>query len=157
MNRIILGILVAILIIGGGTLFIFSSNGNDDASDLQSVPVVQNEADTDTIPESETIPTTAGEYIDYSPEAVASAQGTKVLFFHASWCSTCQALDQNIKAGRVPDGVAIFNLDYDTEDELRSKYEVRTQHTLVQIDDDGNKIKSWYGSYTIDQIIDQTI
>lgn len=155
MNKIILGVLAAVIIIGGA-FFIFSLDSNDNSSDVQNVPVAQNETTAD-VAESEEIPTPAGEYIDYSPEAVASAQGTKVLFFHASWCPTCQALDQNIKAGRVPDGVSIFNLDYDTEDELRSKYEVRTQHTLVQVDGAGNLIKSWYGSYTIDQIMDQVI
>ncbi len=157
MNKIILGILVTILIIGGGAFFVFSSSDTDSSSDGQSsATVVQDDTSTDKA-EAEEIPAAAGEYIDYSPEAVASAQGTKVLFFHASWCSTCQALDQNINAGRVPDGVTIFSVNYDTEDELRSKYEVRTQHTLVQIDDAGNKLTSWYGSYTIDQIIDQLI
>lgn len=156
MNKTILGILVAILIIGGGVFFIISSSSNEDLSSTSNQTVSQSTTTPDS-PDAEPRTASTGQYITYTPGAETSTEGTKVLFFHASWCSTCQALDQNIKAGRIPDGVTIFNVDYDTEDALRTKYGVRTQHTLVQIDDSGNMIKSWYGSYTIDQIMDQVI
>jgi thiol:disulfide interchange protein len=86
----------------------------------------------------------AGEYVTYTPEALAtSKQDTNVLFFHAQWCVTCRGLDRNITTGTVPAGMRIIKVDYDSSTALRQKYEVTTQHTLVQVDKNGNLLKKW--------------
>lgn len=97
----------------------------------------------------------AGTYEDYSAEKVASAEGDVVLFFHASWCPTCRALNSNIEAnlGAIPDGVTILKTDYDSETALKQKYGVTYQHTLVQVDNDGNMITKWSGGNTLASLI----
>jgi thiol-disulfide isomerase/thioredoxin len=86
---------------------------------------------------------TPGTYGDYSTAAVKAASGTKILFFHAPWCPQCRELDASIKNGTVPDGVTIFKVDYDTNQELRKKYGVTIQTTLVSIDANGNLVKKF--------------
>lgn len=98
----------------------------------------------------------SGSYEKYSAEKVAQAEtGDIVLFFKASWCPTCKALDFNIKANvsNIPNGLAILEIDYDNSLELRKKYGVTYQHTLVQVDKDGNLIKKWSGSPTLAAIV----
>lgn len=103
--------------------------------------------------EQSTPPTTAAEptapaaqpgaYKDYDPATVAATQGTKILFFHAQWCPQCRALEADIKANTVPSGVTIFKVNYDTAQDLRRKYEVTLQTTMVLIDDQGNWVKKY--------------
>ena len=80
-----------------------------------------------------------------------------MLFFHATWCSTCQALKRNLNAGIIPDGLSILQVDYDTEDELKQKHGVTFQHTLVQIDEGGDTVNRWAGSREVQEIIDELI
>jgi thiol-disulfide isomerase/thioredoxin len=90
-----------------------------------------------------------GSYEAYSPEKISRAEsGDVVLFFHASWCPSCRSLSKNIEENMtaIPDGVSILKVDYDKESDLKKKYEVTNQHTLVQVDANGNLIKKWSGS-----------
>lgn len=95
-----------------------------------------------------------GQYVDYSPELVASTKGDKLLFFHADWCSQCQALEEDIETSGVPDGVTIFKVDYDSNQDLRQEYGVTLQTTMVKVDDDGEKIDSYvaYEEPTLDSV-----
>lgn len=93
-----------------------------------------------------------GMFTDYSPELLANAEaGDVVLFFHAPWCPTCRTLanDINKNLSSIPKGVTILKVDYDTESELKQKYGVTYQHTLVQVDSDGNMITKWSGSMSL--------
>ncbi|MEI7510769.1 MAG: thioredoxin family protein [Candidatus Peregrinibacteria bacterium] len=96
---------------------------------------------------------TAGSYMPYSVEKMnmASPTGEVVLFFHASWCPTCQALDKDIKANleKISSGLTILDVDYDNSPAMKQKYGVTMQHTFVQIDKDGNMMKKWTGSPTL--------
>jgi len=97
-----------------------------------------------------------GTYEVYSPEKLEKAQtGDVVLFFHAPWCPTCRALDTDINNSitDIPEGVTILKTDYDTSDELKKKYGVTYQHTLVQVDSEGNMINKWSGSNTLESIL----
>jgi thioredoxin 1 len=90
-----------------------------------------------------------GSYEAYAPEKLARAEtGDVVLFFHASWCPSCRGLNSDIETNMssIPEGVSILKVDYDKEVDLKKKYGVTTQHTLVQVDKDGNLIKKWSGS-----------
>jgi thiol-disulfide isomerase/thioredoxin len=90
----------------------------------------------------------AGTYATYSPAKVTEATGKTVLFFRASWCPTCRALDSDIRANvrSIPVGVQILDVDYDTATALKAKYGVTAQHTLVQVDKAGAQLKKWSGS-----------
>jgi len=100
----------------------------------------------------------AGSYESYAPEKLAFAEtGNAVLFFRASWCPSCRALDKDIKEnlGAIPADLKILDVDYDNSKELKQKYGVTTQHTLVQVDKDGNMISKWSGSPTLSSLVSQ--
>lgn len=99
-----------------------------------------------------------GSYEAYMPEKLAKAEtGDVVLFFHASWCPSCRALNSDIESNRssIPNNVHILNLDYDKETELKKKYGVTSQHTLVQVDKDGNMIQKWSGGSKLTNVVSQ--
>jgi len=100
-----------------------------------------------------------GSYETYAPEKVALASATHdvVLFFRASWCPTCRALDADIKANlsKIPESLAILDVNYDNSTALKQKYSVTYQHTFVQVDKDGNLIKKWSGSPTLSALVSE--
>lgn len=101
-----------------------------------------------------------GVYREYSGEAVADASyDTTVIFFHATWCPECKDFDESIEEGPVPAGVQILKADWDTEDELKSRYGlvVGDQTTFVKVDVDGNEISSWHGYNHKDRSIDNLL
>ncbi|MRG60744.1 thioredoxin [Agromyces sp. CFH 90414] len=85
---------------------------------------------------------TAGAYVEYTDGAIESTAGSKVLFFHASWCPQCRALDEQLQAEGAPDGLTVFKVDYDSRTDLRQKYGVTLQTTVVFVDDAGEAISS---------------
>lgn len=99
----------------------------------------------------------SGTYETYAPSKLAMATGEHkvVLFFHASWCPTCKALDADIKAHleSIPSSLTILDVDYDTSGELKKRYGVTMQHTLVEVDAQGNLIKKWIGSPTLAALV----
>lgn len=93
-----------------------------------------------------------GSYEVYSADKLSRAEtGHVVLFFRATWCSTCKALDADIRAhlNSIPDGLSILDVNYDSSTALKQKYGVTTQHTLVEVDAQGTLIKKWTGSPTL--------
>ena len=99
-----------------------------------------------------------GSYELYDASKLAMAEtGKVVLFFKASWCPTCKAVDSDIKAnlGSIPKGVTILEVDYDKSVELKQKYGVTTQHTFVQVDAKGNLITKWSGGNTLGSIVEK--
>ncbi len=108
--------------------------------------------------ESDAVVKVMGSYEAYSPEKLARAEtGDVVIFFHASWCPSCRGLeadiDKNLSA--IPAGVSILKADYDTETELKKRYGVTYQHTLVHVRADGSMIKKWSGSPSLSSLISQ--
>ncbi|GAA1800899.1 thioredoxin family protein [Agromyces neolithicus] len=87
-------------------------------------------------------PAAPGAYVDYTDGAVETTAGTKALFFHASWCPQCRALEDDLNAEGVPDGLTVFKVDYDSRTDLRQRYGVTLQTTIVFVDDAGEKISS---------------
>ena len=102
----------------------------------------------------------AGSYESYSSEKLSKAEdGKVVLFFRAGWCPTCRALDADIRAnlGNIPAGLTILDVDYDNSTALKQKYGVTYQHTLVQVDANGEMIKKWTNSQTLSALASQVI
>ena len=81
-------------------------------------------------------------YINYSKEAYDSMLGQEpfALFFHASWCPTCQFMEQDILSNskNFPEGSIILKADYDTEIALKEKYNIYSQSLVVMINADGS-------------------
>jgi thiol-disulfide isomerase/thioredoxin len=102
------------------------------------------------------MPVAAGTYETYSPEKLSLAKvGKVVLFFKASWCPTCKAVDSDILARltTIPSATHILIVDYDASKDLRKKYGVTYQHTFVQVDATGTMIKKWSGSPTLASLV----
>ena len=72
------------------------------------------------------------------------ADGENVaLFFHADRCPSCVALENDIMENMEDlDNVRVYKVDYDNSDELKARYNVTGQHTIVFLDEDGNAVKS---------------
>ncbi len=99
-----------------------------------------------------------GTYENYSAEKIAfAAEGKVILFFYAPWCPTCKALDGDINAelSQIPSNTKILKVDYESSTELKKKYGVTYQHTLVQVDAQGNMITKWSGGNTLESLLEK--
>jgi thiol-disulfide isomerase/thioredoxin len=96
-----------------------------------------------------------GDYVEYYDGAIEETAGTKVLFFHASWCPKCRALEEDILASDIPDNFTVFKVDFDTATDLRQRYGVTLQTTIVYIDDDGDALAKGvlYEDTTLDALL----
>jgi|AntRauTorcE11897_2_1112592.scaffolds.fasta_scaffold00141_31 thiol-disulfide isomerase/thioredoxin len=132
----------SILAIGSGIAYFTTNQSYNSNQVVESSENTENMETADVRePISQTDP--GGEYIDYTEEAFTDASGTRLLFFHASWCPQCRALDSDIKANGAPEGTTVIKVDYDNSQELRQKYGVTTQTTVVRVDDNGDLIESY--------------
>lgn len=114
----------------------------------------------DTIMKDDTMPAdtmmSVGSYEDYSPEKISkAASGKVVLFFKASWCPSCNAIDKDIVANlkNIPKDINILKVNYDNSNDLKQKYSVTYQHTFVQVDSNGNMLAKWSGSPTLKNLL----
>ncbi len=98
----------------------------------------------------------AGVYVDYSDGAIEETAGAKVLFFHAPWCPKCRALDEQLLAEGAPDGLTVFKVDFDSRTDLRQRYGVTLQTTVVYVDDAGDplSVTVLYDDPSIESLID---
>lgn len=95
-----------------------------------------------------------GDYVTYSDDAIAEADGQVVLFFHAVWCPQCLQLEQDIKQNGVPEGYTFIEVDFDEYQDVRQQYDVTVQTTLVLLDENGEKIDSYvpYAEPTLEAV-----
>lgn len=114
---------------------------HDEEKEDKSVP---SEADTSKTTEekAETVEETVSASAMYKAYSAADVPEGKpyALYFHASWCPSCVAFGKKIEASidTLPAGTVVLKTDYDTEQELKQKYGVTSQHTLVTINADGS-------------------
>ena len=92
---------------------------------------------------------TSGSYVDYQDQAQLDqlADTDRWLNFHAPWCPYCVHLDDDINASSsdIPDGVTIVKIDFDSNQDLRVRYGVTRQTTIVRVDADGNETDRFIG------------
>lgn len=72
----------------------------------------------------------------YTAEALAAAEGAGqpvALHFHADWCPTCRAQDKVLQSLKAEKGLdlTILTANYDTEKDLKRRFKVNAQSTLV--------------------------
>lgn len=107
---------------------------------------------------------TVGTYEEFEPSKLALAnERNVVLFFKADWCPSCNALDRDIEANldQIPGDLTILKVDYDSrsgatdaELQLRDDLNVTYQHTIIQVDADGNRIQDVISGFRLSQIIE---
>lgn len=135
---------IVVLVIVAAVVGVLATRGSDTpvVSDPTPSVTASDAADQDAAPAETGEPAVAGQYETYSEEAVAAADGRILLFFHASWCPQCRAIEDDIRAQGVPAGVTILHVDYDTNQELRQRYGVTLQTTFVEVDADGAALQT---------------
>lgn len=156
-----IGIIVLIGIVGGGYAFMNSSKdamvGTEKEVVEEMVIGEEKTVEVTNLPDTIDAIVMPGSYEPYAPEKVsfASEAYDVVLFFRASWCPTCRAVDADIKShlSQIPSSLAILDVDYDNSSPLKQQYGVTYQHTFVQVDAGGNLIKKWSGSPTLAAIV----
>lgn len=130
-NKILVAILAIFITTIVGLVFVSNSQKGETVSQTQKSEVL------------------SANYVTYTPAAFADAKkdGKTILFFWATWCGTCAFLDDELKkrSSELPADLTILRTNYDTETDLKNKYGVVYQHTLVQVDKDGSEIKKWSG------------
>ncbi|RJR28345.1 thioredoxin, partial [candidate division WWE3 bacterium] len=122
---------------------------------VQPISPIMSDDNGDSAAEEIMTPATGG-YTNYDSSHLSFAnEGKVVLFFNAKWCPTCRALTKDVqsKISEIPEDVLILSIDYDSEKELKKKYGITYQHTLVQIDSLGNQIKKWSGSPNLESLL----
>lgn len=86
------------------------------------------------------------QYLPYSQESYDSFLASEpfALFFHAEWCPTCRAMEEAIldEMDTFPEGTKILKVNYDTETELKTTYEITSQSTVVIVDKEGTAVKT---------------
>ena len=156
MSNIITVILVLIVVLGGGYLLL---NYNNPADYTNNVPTFEDLSKTENENSNKSVSVSLN-YLDYSESFLTRAnEGKVVLFFKANWCPTCNALDKDVlkNLNKIPEDVTILKVDYDVANDLKKKYEVVTQHTMVQVDAQGNEITKWVGGNTLGTILERVI
>lgn len=126
-----------------------------DASPQTPAPMETTDQATFSATPDEAAAPTPGAYVDYTDGAIEATAGPKALFFHAPWCPKCRALDEDLQASGPPDGLTIFKVDYDSRGDLRQKYGVTLQTTIVFLDDAGEVLSSvvLYDDPSVDSLV----
>jgi thiol-disulfide isomerase/thioredoxin len=170
MNNIFVWIVGAVVIVGGG-FFLYQNSATNSAKDammekdemvneedemMKKDDATMEKTDDSMMKEDDGATMEKGSYETYAPEKLSKANsGDVVLFFRASWCPTCKAVDTDIRThlSAIPGDLTILDVDYDNSTALKQKYGVTYQHTFVQVKADGTLIKKWSGSPTLVSLI----
>ncbi len=145
--------MLAKLIVGLGAIaivilfFILLSSSKSDEELTGSLT-----ADPTSVAQVETIeaevPIAQNQYQPFTRQAFAAASNKKrIIFFHAAWCPTCKQANVEFEAqsNALPVDVVLFKTDYDTETELKKKFDITYQHTFVEVDAAGEELQKWNG------------
>jgi thiol-disulfide isomerase/thioredoxin len=158
-KRVGLIVLTIVLLIGGGIAYLLFASEADRPIRNAGVQDMGNAAvDSDRRAEDRSA-SSPGEYVNYREGIIAEASGAILLFFHAPWCPQCRALESDIKAKGVPEGVTIVKVDYDGNQTLRQEYGVTIQTTVVRVDKDGRLIEKFvaYNDPSLNAVVEELL
>jgi len=134
----------ALLLIGGGALLLINNSSDDaDSSVTTSQNTTSDAAPAAPPPNTDNATADSAQYVSYSDDYLETTSGTRLLFFHAPWCPQCRALEADIVDNGLPEDVTVVKVDYDSRQDLKQKYGVTLQTTVVRVDDSGNLVDSY--------------
>lgn len=152
--------IVGVVVVGFGTYTLFRNSPQPDSvtkkgdtTEPQEVMMKKEDSVTESDKMMDT-KTAESRYEEYSKAILDnSSSSRRVLFFYASWCSTCKPADTNFKenVGKIPEDTTLIRVNYNDpetdqeEKDLAKKYGITYQHTFVQIDSMGKEITTWNG------------
>ena len=148
MNKTVLLVVGLVLVLGGGIYFFNQGQMTNSPSAYDVEATIT--------PGGEDFK--GSRYLTYSQTNYDNSVGKKrVFYFHAVWCPTCKVANEefNRSLDKIPEDVVLLKTDYDTEKELKKKYNITYQHTFVLVDDEGNELKKWNGG-GIEELISNT-
>jgi thiol-disulfide isomerase/thioredoxin len=157
---VLVSVIIGLFLVGGGVLA-YTKNQQDkkeqDKMAMEQSEAMMKKDDADAMAKEGDTMSKQGAYVtlaDYNADTAKYADTKKVYFFHASWCPICQGIEKEIKAdmSQIPAGVTLIKTDFDTSTALRQKYEVTTQYTFVQVDNNGNEVARWSATSLADAI-----
>lgn len=162
MNKRVLVIILALVVLIGGsvTALALTRTGEPDAAAPPASPTLHGTpAPTPlatSVPGEATGPVSPGVYEDYSDTAIADAQGTTLLFFHAPWCGQCVTIERDILEFGVPEGVTIIKVDFDSRQDVRQQYDVNMRTTFLKLDASGAEAQRFvaYDTPSLQAVID---
>lgn len=149
-TTILQGLIIIALILAGYVTFRGSAvrvlpNGTptiSSASEISSSKVMStiSSIDVEVAKEPEML---APNYFLYQ-KGVLSQGKELILFFHAPWCPFCRQTDKRIRTLAATGAVLlpVYQVDYDTSEELKIEYVVLTQDTLVRVSAKGERLES---------------
>lgn len=159
-KQTIIAAIIAVFVLAGGAIAFQMNSGSDDSASKSmeksnSEDVMEKNEDvmekSDEVMEKNedaAMMSDHGAYVtlaDFENDPEKYSDTKNVYFFHASWCPTCRAIDEDIRSdvGQIPAGTTIIKTDFDSETSLRQKFGVTTQYTFVQVDSNGEEINQW--------------
>jgi thiol-disulfide isomerase/thioredoxin len=159
-NRPLVGVLILGLV--GAVIYLATSSNSDEQAPNSIGSASQSPTAQENVVTGSASDGTSGNYISYETyqsSADAYSASDVVLFFNASWCSTCKNARDNFESSldQFPPDLTIVVVDFDDNVDLKKQYGVTVQHTFVQIDNQGEELKKWSGSVSVDEVTDQVI
>lgn len=150
-TKYILPVLIVIVLIAGG--FYYSDSNHKDG-----VMMEENDSllkDETSMMEEVSEVGGSGMFVKYEDVNISELEGKIVLDFAATWCPSCQAFKEDVQesVSDIPGDVNIVVVDYDKFTDLKKKYGVTTQHTFVQIDNNGGMIEKWIGGSALEDVL----
>ncbi|MBP9759624.1 hypothetical protein KBD45_08080 [Candidatus Dojkabacteria bacterium] len=141
-NIQLLLLFIAFSIFLGGCDFKFIQSGNDQTPTPVLGEKVRNEGN--------------GVYDLYDDELIKTAEDKQiVLFFSADWCAECNNLDNDILTNKdkIPQNVIIMKVEYDVRKDLKDKYKVTKENSLIEINSAEEKLKDIGTKKTLSEIL----
>lgn len=99
-----------------------------------------------------------GIYDLYDEDLIKSAGENKVvLFFSSELCAECNNLDNDILTNKdeIPQNVLIMKVDFEVRQDLKDKYKVDKENTIVEIDQSGEMIKKFDNKKTLRDLLNE--
>lgn len=145
--KIIIPAIIAIVVTIGAVVALSGGSDEDSTVSTPSSSNSTNSSDDSAQAARPTTPTSStgvDRYVTYSDSVLADSTDSKrVLFFHATWCTVCNAFEREIKAEGVPEGITLIKANFDNDTDLKKEYGITVQSTFVLLDENNEAVRSW--------------